>query len=156
MRITVFSVVVMAIAVLTACSGWAQQVQSGTGDLQSHRQQWRHAALQDYDVSYQRQCFCLPELQRPILVEVRGGKIRNAVYAEDNGRLAPEIDYDLKTVDDWFALIDTASKLSVAQLRVRYDEVLGYPTSIFIDYHERMADDEITVSDIKVTNRREH
>jgi len=143
------------IIALASCSGLAQEthVKLPSDNYHDNLQRWQQAGWQDYDISYQRQCFCLPEHLRPLRVELRRGKITNAVYADDGSALDPEINYWLKSVDDWFELISEAILLPAAEIQVSYDEKLGFPVSIFIDYHKRIADDEIMVRDIHVIKR---
>jgi len=130
---------------LSSCSGLAQQTSSVVVQYQQNFKLWQQAGWQDYDLVYQRQCFCLAEVLRKIRVEVRDGKIANAVYADDASAIAADIDYSLKSVSDWFELITEAIERPAEGLQVSYDEVLGFPNSISIDYYQRMADDEVVV-----------
>jgi hypothetical protein len=54
------------------------------------------------------------------------------------------------TVDDLFALIVWATERD-ATVRARYDEALGYPTAIFIDYDTALIGDEL---DVRLTRLR--
>ncbi|PCH62825.1 MAG: hypothetical protein COC09_07240 [Gammaproteobacteria bacterium] len=130
---------------LVACSGLAQQERFAGDRYHQNFQKWQQAGWQDYDLIYQRQCFCLAEVLKKIRVEVRDGRIVSAGYADGNSRINPDRDYDLKSIDDWFELISEAIDRPADSLQVRYDERLGYPRSISIDYYQRMADDEVSV-----------
>ena len=46
------------------------------------------------------------------------------------------------TVEELFALLQDAVRRKAARIEVSYDERYGYPTELFIDYDERMADEE--------------
>lgn len=133
---------------LVACTGLVEQNSAADDEFYSYLQKWRLAAIENYDMHYQPLCYCLPEHQRRIYLQVRSGQIVSAVYADNKERLDPSVDYDLKSVSDLFDLIDEAMAKPAAELVVSYDDSLGYPTSIYIDYYARMVDDEITVSDI--------
>ncbi len=147
------AIVVFMVAVLSACSGFAQQLPPMVGEYQKSLKRWQQASLQNYDISYHRQCFCLAELVRPLRVEVRDGRIASAVYADDGSPLLPDLDYDLKSVDDFFDLIADAIDRSADKLHVSYDDTLGFPSSISIDYFKRMVDDEVTITSIQVVRK---
>jgi len=134
-----------SVVLISSCSGLAQQTNSVADEYQQNFQIWQQTGWKDYDLIYQRQCFCLAEVLRKIRVEVRDGKIANAVYADDGSAIAAEIDYSLKSVSDWFELIAEAIDRPAEGLQVSYDEMLGFPNSISIDYYRRMADDEVMV-----------
>jgi len=146
-------ILVFIVAALVACSGLVQQPLSVNDEYQQNLQRWQNLAWQNYDVSYQRQCFCLPEQLKAIRVEVRAGSIANAVYADDNSPLAAGIEYDLITVNGLFGLIVEAIERPADQLHVSYDKALGFPDSISIDYVKRMADDEVVIKNIYVIRK---
>ena len=45
-------------------------------------------------------------------------------------------------IEGLFALIQNAITQNAARIEVSYDETYGYPAELFIDYDERMADEE--------------
>ena len=147
-----FRVVVVGfvVALLSACSGLAQPLPPVVAEYQENRQLWQQANLQNYDMSYQRQCYCRTELLRPLRVSVREGRIASALYADDGSILLPDLDYDLKSVGDFFDLIADAIDRSADKLHVSYDDTLGFPSSISIDYFKLMSDDEVTIQSIQV------
>jgi hypothetical protein len=49
---------------------------------------------------------------------------------------------DYYTVDQMFALIADARAKGAAEVRVTYDPLLRYPTTVFIDQSVRLADEE--------------
>ena len=106
-------------------------------------QRWEEAGLDDYDYQYQRQCFCLFDYVRPMAVQVRGGAVVSVVYAdEEGGPVAEEIAAEVPTVDGLFALLQEAVDGNAASLRATYDEELGHPLDVFVDYDFRIADEE--------------
>jgi len=78
---------------LSSCSGLAQQTSSVVVQYQQNFKLWQQAGWKDYDLIYQRQCFCLAEVLRKIRVEVRDGEIVNAVYADDGSAIDADINY---------------------------------------------------------------
>lgn len=138
------------LSAVVACSGLVEQTSAADDEFHRHLQKWRLAAINDYDIHYQKGCYCLADRQRPVQVKIRSGQIVEAVYIDDQQVVSLSSKNDLKSVSDLFDLIDEAMAKPVVELAVSYDESLGYPTSIYIDYYARMADDEITVKDIRV------
>jgi len=108
-------------------------------ELDAARQRWEDAGLDAYRFTLQRICFCpSPDYTGPFEVAVRHGAI-------DTVRLDGAIVEDDRavTVGDLFALLEEAYDREAERVDVAFDPVLGYPTSISIDYSSRMADEEI-------------
>lgn len=145
-RVLFLSILVLS----SSCTGLVEHTSAADGEFHRHLQKWRLAAINDYDIHYQKGCYCLADHQRPVQVKIRSGQIVEAVYIDDQQVVSLSSKNDLKSVSDLFDLIDEAMAKPAAELAVSYDQSLGYPTSIYIDYYARMADDEITVKDIRV------
>ncbi len=143
---------VISLLLLSACSSFAQQDGVGETDIYHHLKQWQSKNLQDYDLLYQKHCYCLSDHLRPMLIEIRKGQIARALYADTRTEVASN-DIELETISTFFELIDQAQKKSAHKIEVDYDSVYGYPKSINIDYYQRMVDDEITFSNIKVVKK---
>ena len=52
---------------------------------------------------------------------------------------------DCKSIIDYFVMIEEAALNGAHNIVAFYDEDLGYPTYIYIDYDELVADDEIII-----------
>ena len=59
-----------------------------------------------------------------------------------SSRFAPPLPERFVPVEELFALLQDAVTRSAARIEVSYDERYGYPTELFIDYDEGMADEE--------------
>ncbi|USN54611.1 MAG: hypothetical protein H6765_08985 [Candidatus Peribacteria bacterium] len=105
---------------------------------------WVTAELQEYAAVQQVSCFCITDYIRPISFDVLDGVIdtSSAMYADDQGGELGEFAPDLLTVEELFTLIQEAIDSKAATITVSYDEDLGYPTSLWIDQSEMMADEE--------------
>jgi hypothetical protein len=117
--------------------------------LQEARALWASAGGDDYAYTISRSCFCPPESTGPFEVTVRDGRIARATRAGsavDAGQLA------LPTVEELFDQIAEAQRTGAAEVRVSYDDRLGYPAEIWIDVDRMMADEEVgyTVSEVVV------
>jgi hypothetical protein len=67
----------------------------------------------------------------------------DAVYAdEDQEMVDPDNSPELLTIDSAFTLIQEAIDQEAASITVEYNETLGYPMSISIDYNAMIADEE--------------
>ncbi len=137
--------------VLSACSG-----RGGIGGdepgVSPYQAKWHAAKVHDYDLSYEKQCYCLAKHMRPILAKIRDGEITEAVYADDNSVIA-EGEITIESVESLFAFIADASERAAHSISVSYDLTLGFPVSIAVDYHNRIADDGIAYGNIKVVKK---
>ena len=93
----------------------------------------------------------MPDWTRPVVIDVKDNRIGRIVYADDEAPVGPTYWKSYHTVDELFALIDSALVRDAAQVTVQFDEALGYPTQLYIDEDLRIADEElgITASDVR-------
>lgn len=139
--------------VMSACAGLVAEPSPTRQAYLDHLERWRDQAWVNYDMVYQRRCYCLPQHSRPLRLQVRNGVISQARYADDGARLDDGVEHDLKTVSDWFEVIEAASRYPAASLDVDYDAAFGFPREIDIDYDKRIADDEQSVTIFEVIRR---
>lgn len=105
----------------------------------------------DYSFTLRVQCFCAGA-GLPIRVTVADGKVTDAVYAR-NGRGVHRGDqadgYLAVTIDK---VIEAANNTSAASVKVTWPAGQDYPSSVYVDQSEHMADEEIgyAVSDVVV------
>jgi hypothetical protein len=118
--------------------------------LRAHAR-WERSGVQAYDYVIAWNCFCIFG-GTPMTVQVREGQV-TAVEAVNT--LAPPVHEEAPrhTVDGLFAVLAEAYAGDAARVDVEYDEAWGYPASVFIDYHERMADEETGWSISELTLR---
>lgn len=134
-------------AVLAATTGGA----CGTGPLRPQRdaldaarERWAAAALTSYTFEVQRSCFCIERYVRPMRIEVVGGDVVSAVYADDGTTVAAEI--EPPTVTDLFEEIRAAIEQEAHSMEATYHSGLGYPLDVSIDFIERAVDEEMAFS----------
>lgn len=110
--------------------------------LESARERWAAAQLEDYGYRITQSCFC-PERERsPLHVNVADGRVTTAAL-EDSTPMPDTMDHLAKTVPEWFDYVKDAREQDWHKVDVRFDDRLGYPTRIDIDKYERMVDEEI-------------
>ena len=110
--------------------------------LDRNRQLWNEQALSDYQYVFNWSCFCLPEYTAPVNIKVERGEWTE-ISSVGDGLPVSEKDWRrYKTIEELFDIIDEALLRDAKEISVEYDSDLGYPTSVFIDYDERIADEE--------------
>ena len=109
--------------------------------LEGAQRKWQDRGYTSYEFRVQRSCFCAPPATAPLLVRVQDGQAVSVTNADTGAPATPTIGMPL-TVDALFAIVDDAIDREAATLTVTYDDALGYPLNIAIDYDQRIADEE--------------
>jgi len=124
-------------------SGFGTEI---SDELAAGRALWRAANIASYEYSYQRACECHPDQEADTIVSVADGRVVGVRYAREGYAeevaLPPEKLSWYRTIDDLFALVDTA-QTSAETVRVEFDPRLGYPVSIYVDYVGDLVGDEL-------------
>lgn len=107
--------------------------------LNKYQKIWTSNQIKNYTVTQKMTCYCSFEATQPKVIEVRNGK----VFSVD-GNLIPAGVNSFKTIDDYFELITKKSNSHPFAGGVKYNTTYGFPTTIFFDMNERMADDEVS------------
>ncbi len=120
-------------------------------ELDAAMARWEAAELDGYSMTLRRICFCpTPDYTGPFTVAVRDGEVASVTL---DGTAVPA--ERGMSVEDLFDLLEDAYAREAEVVEVTFDEALGYPTAINIDYSSMMADEEIAygVSDLKPASR---
>ena len=107
-------------------------------DLADYRTLWEAQRLKDYTFDVVKNCYCLGRAD--VRVTVQGGVITGVT------ELASEVAHDpelFRTIDGLFDLVQDAYDQNAHEVQVDFDPGRGYPTRIWIDYVEMMADEEM-------------
>lgn len=121
------------------------------GETEEARYRWRSFALSDYTVLQTRSCECLPPARYRLVVE--NNHVVDVIDPETGQTFAVEnLDW-YWTIDQLFDRLETWESEDPAVFRVQYHPQMGYPTDIYIDLDEDVADEEIimTLSDLDFT-----
>ena len=114
-------------------------------ELDENRDKWRDAAIASYTFRQDRSCFC--GFAGPADVTVMNGEIVSVrSFWPEPTDVAPDNFNVFDTIDGLFNMVDDAIDRNAHSLDVTYDEQLGFPTIIAIDFLENAIDDEITVT----------
>ncbi len=111
-------------------------------DLEEARARWEAEGFDDYDLTLQRDCFCPEEYRGPVIVRVRDGEITARVYQSSGQPVLSEAAALFFDVDGLFAFLADALAQDPAQVRAEFHPEYGYPTTMWIDFHANMADEE--------------
>ena len=110
-------------------------------DASANLNLWNEKKIENYSFSFKRICFCTVEYVGPNQVVVQNGKVvtvNGAAYNSSNNRygVIPTIPELLLTIKSHI------DKKPIKQI-LNFNPTYGYPTSVFFDFSEQMADDEI-------------
>ena len=107
-----------------------------------NRTLWQSHTVSDYEIDFQRICFCLPEITQAAKLNIVNQVLADANYL--NGTAVNQNNYShFLTIDQAFSVLEEAFTQNATEIRVDYDATYGYPTSAFVDYDARIADEEL-------------
>ena len=132
-----------ALAIAVSCP---RPATTGTpyAEFAAHRVLWARQRPSNYTVDIQKRCFC-PTWSVRVMVTAAGLqslKFMNdprdrSVYA-DHGRYPHDI-------DEVFDLVEAAYSTRAYKIDLTFDDVYGYPASVFIDRDLNTSDDEQSI-----------
>jgi hypothetical protein len=105
------------------------------------RARWEAYGYTDYTIEQILDCFC-PYGGIPIRVVVRNRQVFNVSQAGNGFRLPDEYWGQFRSIDGLFDAVDAVDPDSVSVFNVSYDPRYGFPTVIFVDPSDLMADEE--------------
>jgi len=144
MRIKIGLFCLMLITLSAAgCNNIVKPAKSGKlSAFETAQIKWKTLGATDYTIEQRINCWCLFN-GADYIVRVENRKIVE-VKRKSDGQIMPEDQLTLfKTVDQLFELIVANPEDKVALIRVEYDKDYGFPKSIYIDYNEIKADEEM-------------
>jgi Family of unknown function (DUF6174) len=139
-----------AVAGLLLAAGCAHEA-AADARLDAARARWHAARQTAYEYGYRKFCECHPETPPETIVSVRDDRVVRVRHRPvDSDVEVPAQDKNLEfywTMDGLFSLIESALARG-ASVRVEYDDTLGFPRSVDIDYDKDFIGDEL---DLKLT-----
>ncbi|MBJ2176534.1 hypothetical protein JBL43_19960 [Aureibaculum sp. A20] len=113
-------------------------------DFELAKAKWEKLQFNDYTIQENTSCFCGGLLEWTTKVI---NNEKDTVYFDDSklykGQTYQMVLDGAKTIEEAFDFIEQFDVTTVYSFDAVYDEQFGFPKSIFIDYVENMADDEI-------------
>ncbi|MDB4915074.1 MAG: hypothetical protein JWM95_2718 [Gemmatimonadetes bacterium] len=138
-------------AALAACEhstasaqGLACETPHTSADSVVARARWTANRPASYDFILTLNCFCGPEVRRPVLITVTGTTVTSRTYVDDGTPLATQFAGAFPSIDGLFDLLDDAKRRNAARADAVYDGVAGYLLQLSLDYQATVADDEST------------
>jgi len=113
-----------------------------TEAMQANRGKWRSQGIDSYEFVLRRLCFCAGGTD-PARLLVRSGTRLSVTDVTTGQPIPAEWAQYYPTVDGLFEFIADAIAQKAHSIEVEYHAVLGYPTSIRIDYIENAIDEEM-------------
>jgi hypothetical protein len=115
-------------------------------ELDRNWDRFQSTAPLSYSYTVRVACECPTVVTRPVTVWVDRGTIEYLLY-EDDGRPVP-LSYanSFPSVEQLFDAIQDGIDRQADYIDVQYDFTYGYPTSVYIDYDRRTADEELSLT----------
>lgn len=131
-----------------------QEVDNSESDLellQSAKAKWQSQSGQFYTIQSQRFCECATEMSSQMEISVSDNLVLSAFDIASDQAISAQVQQEIHTVDDLFALIEKAIADEVS-IDVTYNQEFGYPESAKIDLEQLAVDGGlfITLSDLEV------
>ena len=125
-----------AALLLAACGG--DSTTAPANHLGEQRALWASQDLTDYTFDVSRVCYC--QFVGDVRVTVKDGVITGVTELASEVARDPET---FRTIDGLFDLVQDAYVRDAHEVQVEFDPSRGYPTRIWIDYVQMMADEEV-------------
>ncbi len=104
--------------------------------------QWDELNIEDYEYEQRVICFCAPPAGRFHKITVESGAIVEIVDVEDGSIVADEHNF-FKTISELLEFVESINPDSVALINVEYDSSFGFPSFVYVDFNQGIADEEI-------------
>lgn len=113
-------------------------IEANLAALADYRTLWETQRLTDYTFDVSRVCYC--QFRGDVRVTVKDGVITGVTELASEVARDPET---FRTIDGLFDLVQDAYARDAHEVQVEFDPSRGYPTRIWIDYVQMMADEEV-------------
>jgi hypothetical protein len=101
---------------------------------------WNEKKVENYSFSFKRICFCPVEYVGPHQVVVQNGKVVTVNGLPYNSSERYGV---IPTIPELLQLIKANVDKNPVKKTLNFNATYGYPTSVFFDFSEMMADDEL-------------
>lgn len=143
--------VLLLAATLSGCSG---VLGLGGDRVSSSLDRWRSNRPDLYQFTYRNRCFCAGT--EPVVVTVEGDSVVH-VSPRDGSGAPPLPPSRYRTIEALFEQIAEWRDRDPFHAHLEFHEKLGYPTEVFFDFLEGVADEEqgFAVTDLRGLERIE-
>jgi len=105
--------------------------------------QWQALNIENYEFEQRVVCFCAPPAGRFHKITVESGAIVEIIDLDEERSLPSDNFSFFKTISHLLEFVESINPDSVAIFNIEYDSNFGFPSSIYVDYDHRIADEEI-------------
>lgn len=127
-------------AVLVSCSGTNQE--EAEAELDRNLAKWRSKNMTAYRYEFSWDCFCGPDLTKPVAILVQNGAIETVIDRDTGEPVEASHFTRYPTVEGLFDLIRDAIHRDAHRISITYHPENGYPESGEIDYEMNTIDEE--------------
>lgn len=141
-------------ALVLASTGCSDLLGTGEDRIEANFDTWRSERPALYQFTYQRVCFCPgPE---PVVITVDGDSVIHVSVKDGDGPPAGTLS-DYPTIEGLFEQLREWRDRDPYREEMEFHDGLGYPTDVFFDFEERVADEEMgfRVRDLRAMERLE-
>ena len=108
-------------------------------NFQEQKKMWKKQGITDYEFTSQISCFCRSDYTLPKAIVVKNDEIQSI-----NGVAYANLEYENHmTIDELFDYIEDRQNKNPVIENLEFDSVYGFPSYIYFDISEMIADDEI-------------
>ena len=123
---TIRALGVIGLVALAACSGGPAPGQRA--EVEVARQRWEARSFQDYAFETSTSCFCPPEINRRVRVEVRNDQVVAVTLVETGNPVQSPLSY-------WFTIDELFDRIlqmvdGEGEFELEFDPELGYPSLV--------------------------
>jgi Family of unknown function (DUF6174) len=114
-------------AIVAFALGACKSTTTPQGGLATARARWAARGPDSYAVTVTRSCECMPEASGSVRVTVRSKTVESRTYTSSGAAVAAQYASAFPSVEELFVMVDAAIRRG-ADVQVKYDPTLGYPT----------------------------
>lgn len=120
---------------------------SGLDEVDDYFKKWNKLGITDYEFTLRVNCFCTSETVGPHKIVVK----KNSIVSVNGIPYDPNTHYSVKTIEQLFTYIQKTLAEKPVQKTLAFDAQYFYPTNVYFDMSEMIADEEIgyIVTDFK-------
>lgn len=109
-----------------------------TDEVTAHELEWKKAAIHDYTYSLHVICFCPVSIYGPHTIKV----VADTIVSVNGLPYQPGINGKLPTIPELFSFIRESDAKKPYQRKIQFNDVYGFPESIYYDFSQQIADEE--------------
>jgi hypothetical protein len=139
---------------MVAGTGCSDILGLGDDELLPNLRTWRAERPALYQFTYHRVCFCAGT--EPVIISVDGDSVTHVSLVSGEGP-PPALPSEYPTIDGLFEQLIEWRERDPHRERMEFHDRLGYPTDVFFDFREHVADEEMgfRITDLRALERLE-